>query len=98
MSKTNTPNVGEKFKLFCYLKEGSQPVKFEWLKNGDKVMSKNHQYRVDTLEEESILTIQRISASDNSNFSCTVRNKFGQDTQFTSIFVKGLSWIFIFNR
>ena len=88
-------NSGEKFKIFCYLKQGTQPVTFEWRKNDDKFTTDNSdQYRVDTLGETSILTILQVSTLDVANFSCSVHNHYGSDVQSTWLNVKGRFIVF----
>ena len=81
-------NLGQKFKLFCYLNEGSKPINFEWFKN-DKLIKPNSHYRIDTSEDESHLTIDRLSKNDNGNYSCSAKSQFGFDKHSTQLIVKG---------
>lgn len=91
-------NVDQKFKLFCYLLDGviggsdGQPVdtvQFEWAKNG-RILHSSSKYRIDMMNDESFLTIEKLSITDTGNYSCTVRNQFGTDVQYTQLTVKGL--------
>lgn len=89
-------NLGQKFKLFCYSYEGSKPVAFEWSKNGlalesiiDSPSSVNKKHKIDSSEDESRLTIDRLSGEDSGNYSCSARNDFGFDRQSTLLVVKG---------
>lgn len=85
-------NVGTKLKLFCSIQEGTKPLEFEWRKNGKSLFSDNDKYRIVTDEEVSEMTIATLDRSDSANYSCTVRNKFGFDTQSTTLAVKGLAY------
>ena len=81
-------NIGKKFIINCYLEQGTRPLKFEWRKNGLPLSSNEH-YRIETSDEDSGLTIDRVDPFDSGNFSCIVSNTFGSDSQSTSLLVKG---------
>ena len=88
-------NVGTKFTILCSLQEGARPVLFEWYKNGHLLLtptSNFNSHRIATSEDESHFIIEKLSESDSANYSCSVRNKFGSDTQFTVLTVKGLTF------
>lgn len=89
LAKSYTPNVGGKFKLFCYLKEGQQPVTFTWLKSDRKLaITEKENYRINSLDETSILSFSNLSASDSSDYSCSVLNAYGNDVLTTSLRVQ----------
>lgn len=85
-------NVGSKFAIFCSPHEGSKPFRFEWHKNGHLLSpsSSARSYHIDTSEDDSRLVIESLSPLDSANYSCSVRNDHGSDTQFTVLAVKGL--------
>lgn len=85
-------NVGSKFTIFCSPQEGVKPFHFEWHKNGHLLQSSsvNPSYRVETSEDGSMLIIEKLIPLDSGNYSCSVKNKHGSDTQFTMLTVKGL--------
>lgn len=90
-------NAGSKFKLLCYLVKGTKPFEFEWLKNQAKVTNDGFKYKIETEDDESQFTILKLDPNDTGNYSCHVRNDFGDDTQYTFLFVQGLTfWNFVF--
>lgn len=94
---------GQKFKLLCYLLEGSKPIIFTWKKN-DQILSSSsstsipsdseQRYRIDYRnDDESYLTIQKLSIADAANYSCLARNRFGSSKQSIRLSVKGIALI-----
>lgn len=81
--------MASKFKLVCYLEEGTKPFKFEWYKNGHS-LSADSKYMIKTYEDESELTIGKLEFGDLGKYTCTVRNHFGVDSHSTLLSVKGL--------
>lgn len=81
-------NTGKKFILTCYLEEGTKPLVFEWHRNGG-IISSVSSVRIETSEEVSSLTIDRLQSTDSGNYSCSVSNQFGSDSQSTVLLVKG---------
>lgn len=88
-----TQNLGTKFKVFCIAQEGDRPLQFEWSKNTDRLSSSSSSHNIDlqiqTIEDESFLTIPKIKYSDSGNYTCKVRNAYGQDSQSIRLDVKG---------
>lgn len=82
--------VGSKFSVFCALQSGSKPINFLWNKDGHLLSKDNVRYRINQLEDSSILTIAKLIESDSGNFSCVASNQFSDDTQWTVLSVKGL--------
>lgn len=85
-------NYGTATKFLCSIQEGTKPFRFEWRKN-DRILSPVElpiNYRIETNSDDSMLIITKLSSKDSGNYSCTVRNKFGFDTQQTVLIVKGL--------
>ena len=87
-------NAGTKLKVHCQAAEGSKPLQFSWKRNG----LSDARYRIDAdEEEESFLIIDRLQASDNGNYTCTVSNAFGTAHQTTVVFVKGFYFKFYYH-
>lgn len=92
-------SLANRFKFACYLTEGSKPVQFKWFKDDAPLLSVNDQtYRIETNQDESVLTIFSLIARDEGNYSCHVQNRFGVGTQFTWLTIKGSnnSTVFLF--
>jgi len=80
--------VDTKLKILCQPQEGSRPFRFEWHKNGRLLSEATH--RIETSDDDSLFVIDKLTTTDSANYSCSVRNDFGADTQFTILTVKGL--------
>ena len=83
-------NFGTKLKIHCLLiEETSSRPEFIWFKQ-DALLSSGSRYRIETSEEESILVIDKLIASDSANYTCTVRNNLQEKASQTTILtVKG---------
>ena len=89
-------SIGKRFKIFCYLEEGSKPYRFEWRKDGQLIpLSTTEHYLIETSKDSSWLTIDTLLYKDMGNYSCSVRNNFGSDVQNTFLSVKGLPFDYV---
>ncbi len=83
-------NIGSKLKLHCQAQEGSRPLRFTWQKNDRKIEEDSGRARIDSSEEEeSLLVIEHLQASDGANYTCSLSNSFGSVHQTTVVIVKG---------
>lgn len=82
---------GAKFKMVCVSLEGNKPFSFAWFKNGKLLLPahSNDQFKIETENDESVLTIPSVSPSDSGNYSCKVSNQHGFDSKHTLLVVKG---------
>lgn len=87
-AERRSQKLGTNTKFFCSVQEGTGPFRFEWRKNDLLLLPSDH--RIETNQDESTLMIAKLSLDDSGNYSCTVRNSFGDDTQQTVLSVKGL--------
>jgi hypothetical protein len=53
-------------------------------------------YKIETSDDLSLFSIKSVERSDSGNYSCVVRNAFGEDFKFSQLSVKGLIY-FQFN-
>ena len=87
---------GTKFRLFCSIQKGSSPLFFQWSKNDHILNSKPEvNYKIETSEELSIISIASVHRSDSGNYSCFVRNAFGTDSQNVVLNVRGIKFSFV---
>ncbi len=93
IAKPNPKTVktgGSKWKLLCYLEEGSRPLRFAWQKNGQPLnLGGSTNLHIDTDHEQSQLFISRLEVHDAGNYSCNVENDFGADRASTLLVVQG---------
>ena len=85
------------FILTCNTLHGTSPFKFFWTKNG-RPLDKSTNLRIDIQDSFSLLTIKNISLADTGNFSCSVQNQHGIDSQWSILEVKGWLRISIFSQ
>ena len=92
-----TQNENSLFSVTCSLLEGSQPVFFEWFKNGNSIKAgPDNQYKIDTTKILTTFYIEQIARSDSGNYTCLVKNEHGSDSQNVLLNVKGMfNYIFI---
>ncbi len=89
---------GSLFRLLCSATAGDKPLFFQWTKNGIMLSnSPQTHYKIETSDDLSLFSIKSVERSDSGNYSCIVRNAFGEDFKFSQLSVKGLIY-FQFNR
>ena len=85
-----TQSARTNFQILCSVLEGSQPLFFEWSKNGQSIKSRpDVKYRIDNLDMSSTLSIKSIDRVDAGNYSCLVKNSMGSDSQTVFLIIKG---------
>ena len=79
------------FQFFCSAEKGSDPLFFEWSRNGHKIKaSPDVNYKIENFKRHSIFTIERLSKSDSASYGCVVSNEYGSDSQNILLTVKGI--------
>ncbi len=82
---------GSYFQLLCTVEEGSLPLFFEWSKNGQSLKANpDVNYKIDNIDRASTFIISKINRKDTGNYTCSVRNAFGTDSQNVYLTVKGM--------
>jgi len=72
------------------VQEGSMPLFFQWSKNGQIIKpNPDSNYKIDNFERFSTFTIAKIDRKDAANYTCIVRNAFGEDVKLSQLIVKG---------
>ena len=78
------------FQFYCSVLSGSEPLFFEWAKNGQSVKpNPDVKYRIENSEISSTLTISKAIQSDQGNYTCSVKNEHGSDAQNVLLTIKG---------
>ncbi len=90
----NTVSEGFSFRLYCSIQTGTKPLFFQWSKNG-LILNNSPQtnYKIENSEDQSIFKIMNVIRADSGNYSCSVRNAFGTDSQSAILIVKGLKYL-----
>nr|XP_046910785.1 Down syndrome cell adhesion molecule homolog isoform X4 [Dermatophagoides farinae] len=87
--------MNSRFVVNCNSFSGVAPLKFFWTKNGHSIpQSSDSRIKIDVDDDFSTITIKNIKIDDAGNYSCTVQNRFGIDSQWSMLQVKvPPSWI-----
>ncbi|KAG8174516.1 hypothetical protein JTE90_003070, partial [Oedothorax gibbosus] len=80
---------GEPTKIGCVVRKGRQSIEFQVVQGQQKEINNSEEYEISNMKEVSFLTIKKLSGYSNGNFTCKVRNTFGEDSYSVSLTVKG---------
>lgn len=78
----------KKYFLTCHLNSGTPPYEFEWSLNGKRIIP-DDKVTINQHEDYSTLNIRSMSSAYNGDFTCTVRNSFGEDSRTVSVKLNG---------
>ncbi|XP_071041669.1 muscle, skeletal receptor tyrosine protein kinase-like isoform X2 [Parasteatoda tepidariorum] len=85
--------VGGKASVAC-VSGGTTPIKFSWLKNHKVIISDLSNFKVSSLNDASILSIEPVTLDDAGNYSCIAINAFGNDSATATLVVEApLRWL-----
>ena len=70
---TKRPTIGEKRILIQA--EGSKPIKYQWFKDDEKLLSSNDDYKGPSTQE---LIVMGTGPQVKGNYKCLVANKYGK--------------------
>ena len=73
----------------CVVVDGEPPFKFTWLKDGKEVISLEGVSVVPVDDYTSTLSIAKLGASSNGNYSCKVSNEAGIDEKYDVLKING---------
>lgn len=85
----------ESVRLLCTFSKGSVPVQFTWMRDDQPLRTENGVSVENVGTHSSILQFDAIRPDHSANYSCKVANKFGSDSTFAVIAVKGFSILFL---
>ena len=81
---------GAYFTISCAVERGSQPLFFHWYKNGHMIIKQSNEIQINSLgNKQSILSIEKVISNDSGNYTCEVKNAFGEDTFTGQLIVRG---------
>lgn len=80
---------GKRAALYCSVLDGDPPFTFVWLKDGVILTENDNFFIAKTDGFNSVLSISKLGAESNGNYSCRVKNAFGSDEKFSFLQVKG---------
>ncbi|KAG8174362.1 hypothetical protein JTE90_011414 [Oedothorax gibbosus] len=84
---------GQRVSATCGILQGSKPLTFKWMKDGKELFEVPN-ISVDMQSEYSVLTITPASKSNVGNYTCIVRNAYGEHMHTASFSLKEApSWI-----
>ncbi|GFS81160.1 titin [Trichonephila clavipes] len=84
----SNPTLGDDTDILCKLRRGSQPVKFEWYHNGNKI-AVGTKIKIETLDRRSVFSMGNIQVTDIGNYTCVASNDFGRDSKTESVLIEG---------
>ncbi|RWR98355.1 cell adhesion molecule-like protein, partial [Dinothrombium tinctorium] len=87
LSKQEVFTDGTKFFSACYIKKGSKPIFFQWLKNGH-VLNEDDEIKIESSEDVSLFTIKHVKLNDAGNYTCVAKNAIGADSSTVVLTVK----------
>ena len=76
--------------MSCAVEKGSLPLFFQWFKNGQTINKQSDDLQISLFNElQSILNIKKVTSNDSGNYTCEVKNAFGEDTFTSQLIVRG---------
>ncbi|RWS05571.1 Down syndrome cell adhesion molecule-like protein Dscam2 [Dinothrombium tinctorium] len=85
---------GMKFGALCTISQGTEPLRFQWFKNGFPISNHILNLKIETSSIVSNLIFEKITRADSANYTCVVSNSFGEDSKSFTLGVKvSLKWI-----
>ena len=81
---------GAYFTFTCSALSGSQPLFFQWFKDGQIITSQSKHVQITSLGNmASYLSIENVKAIDSANYTCNAKNDFGEDNHSVRLIVRG---------
>ncbi|GFU20641.1 hypothetical protein NPIL_579941 [Nephila pilipes] len=69
---------GEQGSVTCAIRSGDRPIEFQWLKH-DKEIVESSTIRIQSSGDYSVLLIQSVVPESSGNYTCIVKNVYGND-------------------
>ncbi|XP_070397520.1 leucine-rich repeats and immunoglobulin-like domains protein 1 [Dermacentor albipictus] len=81
-------NAGEEVSVTCVAALGRKPLRFDWQHDGRVLASNARKHSRVVVDNIVTLTIERVTAEDVGNYTCTVTNGFGSDSATAALIVE----------
>ncbi|KAK8765881.1 hypothetical protein V5799_007339 [Amblyomma americanum] len=81
-------NLGEKVSVTCVVVTGRKPFDFVWRQDGKVLANTKTKYSRVVVDNIVTMTIERVTAEDVGNYTCTVTNDFGSDSATAALIVE----------
>ncbi|KAK8780167.1 hypothetical protein V5799_018495 [Amblyomma americanum] len=81
-------NLGEKVSVTCVVVTGRKPFDFVWRQDGKVLANAKTKYSRVVVDNIVTMTIERVTAEDVGNYTCTVTNDFGSDSATAALIVE----------
>ena len=76
--------------IICTVEKGTPPLFFDWAKNGKTIKSgPNVSYKIENSDLFSTFIIKSLHRNDSGNYTCSVKNSIGFDSQSFVLSIKG---------
>lgn len=79
---------GERGSATCTIRSGDRPVEFQWKKDGI-LLTQSSNVDIQYIKDSSLLLIETVTSKSSGNYTCIVKNSFGQDQFTASLSVTG---------
>lgn len=80
---------GKRTAVTCAVVDGDSPFTFSWFKDGENIREDLEYFSIVNGEYSSMLTLSKLGAHSNGNYTCKVINSFGSAEKFDILQVKG---------
>ncbi|XP_054724902.1 cell adhesion molecule DSCAM-like [Uloborus diversus] len=82
--------VGARASIVCVIVNGDPPFTFTWLKDNREIKNVPD-LPISTVDEfTSVLSVSKLDAESNGNYTCRVANRAGIDEKFDTVLVKAM--------
>ncbi|KAH6921921.1 hypothetical protein HPB50_006466 [Hyalomma asiaticum] len=88
ISLANNIVLGEKILLTCAVTRGTAPFDIRWTHEGRQFANTKNKYAAAVTGNIATLTIEKVTAMDVGNYSCTASNDVGSDTVTATLMVE----------
>ncbi|XP_053206042.1 cell adhesion molecule Dscam2-like isoform X2 [Panonychus citri] len=88
------PMIGRSILVYCLAETGTQPIRYQWLRNNQPIDETNSlengiKQIVEPITNAFGLIIQSVEAKHSGNYTCSASNLFGDDKFTSPLIIKG---------